>query len=651
MTSVAAPPDDRIIGLPTSWKAIDGSIMDLSIVPEGPSGPDDPDLYEKTVTFLQYGLEIMAYRKLRIMATEGYISGLDPDKEKGRELLRCERDPAYFMTVWCHAFEFRPQEGQKFPWYKPEFNGWMPFILMPYQVRMVRWLQRRMSTSRGVTNGAISKSRDMGATEVCCKYALWDYLFTTPSHSKFVSRMGDLVDQVGNLDSMMERAVSHIIDEPQNMALPYWMIPEGFVREYHRKERLVLHPTLRNMMSGEATTSRTGRGGRCKIIFLDEYNFIKGLRTVLSACQQTTSHLIGLSSESVEENADGLEWREDLARRDPDAVFVIEYWDHYFHDAAWLAMIREKYGDDYNAFLREVMRQAEAGFGGWMYPEARELSVIPETRNCFIKPRPDEIEHNHYGHVKVYWGVDPGIDDKTAIWVVMHDPACGRDTVINAWEFTNREGAEYVAAVLCGVPYDANGRWVHRDADGNILHDFFFPPKTQEFMQFLLAIPEPEMIFGDPYGENEHAGEDDAWFPRMMRFWRLHNPRGKRAWKIVVNWNPEKRTYQGRRLAMKNWLKRLDFNGGNRMTQRALESLQKSRWDDDPNKPRQVAQKTAKHDEWSDLRTAGEFVITGLEMIGMIEEKRGKDGKVATRRYDPKANPRGKPRDLKEDAA
>ena len=67
-----------------------------------------------------------------------------------------------------------------------------------------------------------------------------------------------------------------------------------------------------------------------------------------------------------------------MAAKDPDAVFVIEYWEHFFHDAAWLEVMRERYGDDEHAFTREVLRIAEAGFGGWMYPEARQMQVIDD---------------------------------------------------------------------------------------------------------------------------------------------------------------------------------------------------------------------------------------------------------------------------------
>ena len=642
MSAPATLRDDRIYGLPTDWVNVAGDLVDLSLVPIPPSGPNDPDIYEKTVAFMQWGVELMFYRKKVIMETEGFVEGVDPNKARAIEMLRCKRDPAYFIAVWCHTYEYRQQEIANFPWYNAKFQGWLPFIPMPYQVSMIRWIDRRFALP---ANGAISKSRDMGATETVTKWALHGYLFRAPFHAKFVSRMGDLVDQPGNLDSMMERVASHLIDTAQNMCLPGWMLPEGFSAHGYRKERLITHPTQRNMLSGEATTSRTGRGGRASVIFLDEYNFIKTLRQVLAATQATSSCVIGLSSESVEETDAGITWREEMSAKDLDSVFIIDYWMHFFHDAEWLEVMRTRYGDDEHAFNREVLREAESGFGGWMYPEARAMQVIEETRNAFLRPSKEEVPYAHGDHSKIYWGIDPGINDKTAIWVVMHDPICGRDTVLYSWEFEDRQSAEYIAAALCGVPYDEDGRWVYLDPyTREPKYDFFFPPKVQELMQFLNSIPEPTAIFGDPHGTNDHAGKDDGWFPRMMKFWKEHNPKGNRVYKITVNWNAEARSYQGRRLAMKAWLPRLDFNGNTRTAARALEALQKSRWDDDPTNPRQNLPKTAKHDQWSDLRTAGEYLAVNLEHIHAIEERRKRDGvggSIGRQGYDPKKTRRG----------
>jgi hypothetical protein len=650
MSTPATLREDRIYGLPTDWVNVAGETVDLSIVPPGPSGPEDSDLPEKTVNWLQWGIELMLFRKKRIMETEGMVDGVDPNRERAIEILRCRRDPAYFVAVWCHTYEYRPEELTNYPWYNDRFQGWLPFIPMPYQVAMIRWFDRRFESVNNTPNGAVSKSRDMGATEVLTKWGLHGFLFRSPFHVKFVSRMGDLVDQPGNLDSMMERVASHLIDTPQNMCLPGWMIPEGFSKDRNRKERLITHPTLRNMASGEATTSRTGRGGRASVIFIDEYNFIKDLKAVLAATQNTSRHVIGNSSESVEETDAGITWREAMAAKDPDAVFVIEYWMHFFHDNMWLETMRDRYGDDEHAFLREVLRMAEAGFGGWMYPEARAMQVIEETRNAFIRPTKEEMPYAHGDHSKIYWGIDPGINDKTAIWIVMHDPICGRDTVLYSWEFDNRESAEYIAAVLCGIKYDDAGRWEYKwqnpeTQKWEVKYDFYFPPKIQEFMQFLNAIPEPTTIFGDPHGTNDHAGRDDGWFPRMMKFWKAHNPKGNRVYKITVNWNPEGRSYQGRRLAMKAWLPRLDFNGDTRTAARALEALQKSRWDDDTDKPRQNVQKQAKHDQWSDLRTAGEYLAVNLEHITAIEDRKkrdGREGAIGRRGYDKKKTRRSR---------
>lgn len=648
MTGTITFRDDKIYGLPTNWRAIDGSVADLSRVPMGPRMADDPALEGIVVDWLKWATEIVRYRTYRIKATEGMIPGVDAGKEQELEWLRCERDPAYFVTVWCHVMEYRGAELQNFPWYSSRFEGWLPFIPFPYQINLIRWLDRKLDAAEeGKMNGALSKSRDVGATDITSRWGLHGYIFRRPFHVKYVSRMGDLVDQIGNMDSIFERIVSHLIDEPQNAPLPAWMAPEGWNKFDHRRERLITHPTSRNMISGEATTSRTGRGGRATIIFIDEAAFIKGLRSTLASTQATADHVIGLSSESVETDEYWMEWVESLRQQDPDNVFDIDYWMHPFHDSEWLARTKSRYGDDENAFLREVMRQAEAGFGGWMYPEAREMEIIPEERNLFLDPHGEEVALCHSDHAQLYMLIDPGLNDNAAIWFLMHDPICGRDTVLRSWEAQNREQAEYIAAVMCGIPFDDDGRFQVFDIHTQqFRYNFFFPPATQELIEWVRRMPPPKMIFGDPYGENESTGPQTSWYWKMMNFWKEFNPRmgsdqKPLVYKVVVNWNSEGRGYIPRRNAMKQWLKtRLDFNN-HPTAARALEALSKSRWDDDPDKPRQQAQKTAKHDKWSHLRTAGEFGAVNLEVIHNGERmKKTGNGKRAG--YDPIKNPRAR---------
>src|SRR5690606_31416849 len=86
------------------------------------------------------------------------------------EYERCRRDPAYWIVMWGVVFE--PRKVEDTP---PE---WKPFILYPIQIQMIRWIQHVMEQDeKGRGDGIVEKSRDMGATNIFCAYAVHQFLF------------------------------------------------------------------------------------------------------------------------------------------------------------------------------------------------------------------------------------------------------------------------------------------------------------------------------------------------------------------------------------------------------------------------------------------------------------------------------------------
>lgn len=603
----------RIPGLPRDWLTENHEILDLSICPEGPSGieapveflpycPIDPSRQAKVEQWERWAHEVLRYRHGRWMACHGEIPYLDVRKEREKERLLCEHaGPAYFITVWVSVHEAREEQLENHPWQSYAHNGWLPAILYPYQYELLDWIEERANSRGAGANGAVSKSRDMGVTSLLCYAALWRFLFTSPFSAKLISRKEALVDEVGNLDSMMERIATMLFAREGNRSIPDFLLPPGLGPQ-HRTFMKIVRPDLPNIVNGESTSSRTGRGGRSTWIYLDEAAFIEELGRVLTAVQATTGHVFVFSSESVQTNETFIRFRERLKELEPRAVKELDFYLHPYHGRDWVIQQWDRYlaDDNRHGFFNEIARDPYAGFGGWMYDYARENADA-----LMQEPPPVETMHERG---KLYLAIDPGQKDDTAIHWIFRDYDTETDIVLHTYEASGLP-PEYYAAIICG-------------ADPDNHPEFTFSERARDLIEWVNTLPEPRMIFGDPYGASAHLAKDDTFYTRMVKFWRAHNPHRSgehgRIYGIGINWKPEARQYQSRRNALHMWLRtRLRFDPNDRQSMRTLTALQQSRWEDpdESSRPRMAEQKTARHDEWSHRRTALEFAAVNMDVV------------------------------------
>ena len=607
----------RIPGLPRQWEAVDGSVIDLSAVPDGP--PDKPDLidfepYQRAYIF--WANEVYRYRLQRLKATDGLIPGLNPEKERAIERERCRQHGAkYFIAVWCWVHETRDEELSHYPWVDQSLGGWIPAIPFAFQCDLIDWFERRMASSGAGRNGAGSKSRDMGFTWMFMLWITHGFLFKHPFTALCLSRNEDVVDTVGDISSMIERAASQMVEHQANMNIPYWMLPKGWNVRDHRKVRHITSPTSRNGLHGESTSTKAGRSQRSSVIGVDEVNFIEHdkIKRIRAGLMNTSPHVLMWSSESVEESEMFQEWKASLRAKEPDAVIELDYWLHPFHDLFWLRSMEEAYEDDPEGFAREVLRDPYLGFGGWMYPEARDIGTV--DAELWL---PKDHEHAH-----IYIGIDPGLDDETAVHWILHDPVCGADVVIHSFETSNRDPAEYIAAILCGANPDDHP-------------EFSFSHQTRELMEWVNSIPQPKMIFGDPYGFREHAGKDDSWYARMRLWWGAHNPNPHPVtekpmiYPIIANTKTfqgrDARGYQERRQALMRWMRIKLLFADTKEVRWSLHCIQNSRWDIS-DRPRASVQKDAKHDRFSHRRSALEYLATNMEVLDFMGSDMARDRK------------------------
>lgn len=165
---------------------------------------------------------------------------------------KCRRDIIYWFNHFCWTFDPRKKQAVQ------------PFILYPYQKDFVLDLQQKIKIGEDVL---IEKSRDMGISWLVLLVFQHFWLFEKGSHFLVGSRKADMVDQKGDLSSLIEKFRFNL------SYLPQWMMPEKFNPTTHDNVMKIINPVNKNMIVGESTNPQFSRGGRFKAILMDEFPY------------------------------------------------------------------------------------------------------------------------------------------------------------------------------------------------------------------------------------------------------------------------------------------------------------------------------------------------------------------------------------------
>lgn len=574
----------------------------LRVVPPGPTSGSDPRRPELVAAWVDWATQFVAYRHYWWAVLDGALphpQGIPLDMARDIERVRCKADKLYCISMYMHVFETDPGRLARYPWYDPAHGGWLPAIPFEFQAQMIRWFEARFRNEHGISNGIIAKPRRMGATDWAVCYALANWLTENPYMAKFVSRKAGLVYDPGNMDAILQRAIAKLDDGAGNAPIPGWLLPPGWNYRYHVSEMQVSRPDNKNLLGGEATTDRAGRGGRATEAFLDEAAVMERLPMIIGAVQATAPHVYLMSSETVEKTEDFVEIKEKTKANSPEQLFEIDWWQHPFQDQEWLKAEEQRYIDQNNheAFFREILREPWAGYEGWMYQDAQSMSVLEYGLNY-------DPNANMSASLDVF--IDPGYADETALIWCLSDTSDGHDVIVESYSASGYP-AEYYAAILCGVDPDA-------------FPEFHFDLHARETIEWVRSVRlKPRRICGDPAGFQQHGGRDDDWYSRMIRFWEAHNPEidpltGRpRVYPILVNWSMKHgREIQARRQSLMAWLRsgRLLFNDTPDV-RKVLLALQRTRWYD--SEKRITEQKDTFHDIHSHRRSAMEYGAVNRE--------------------------------------
>jgi hypothetical protein len=618
-------------GLPTDWVA-GKKTMDLSIVPAMPKSDLDPNIPVLQEQWLEWSEQVLRYRLDVWEQTTFKIAGINQADRQALELEKIRRyGPKYFFNVWLSIYEARRNERGLI------LGGdWKPFILYSFQVMLLDWLDDREASIDEDRNGFISKSRDMGATECCCKRALTKWLFDRPYSAKFISRHEELVDTRGDPDSMFER-ITPFLDPESEVCLPTFLLPPNWEFAQHRKERLLWRPDNRNTIRGTSSASTAGRGGRAYEAMVDEGSFIPKLRFNVGALFMTCPHTYVVSSESIEVSEDFGEMV-DAAKVDcPASVLELDTWLHPFHDVAWQERTRRSYElvGRLDAYYREVLRQREAGLSDFIYPEARQKRPL-DTPRAF-----------EWGN-KLVAGIDPGLAQDCALGWFELDPVGPTDWCLDGY-INHGMIPEWYAAILLGCDPDeqpnhlvgkvsefdryfkeeyGHTRTITFDTMQEEYPTWRFGARERELMEWARELPQP-ILYGDPYGGNQVTQKGEDWYTRMLIFSRKYNPRmddrdgrGK-ALVVVKNWTQDAREHQTRQNALNTWLARLEF-AGTRGARQIHHAIAQSKFQ---NKGfgRVSEQVIPEHDDYSHPRTMAEYVAVSQETIRISGRGHGLD--------------------------
>ncbi|MEZ5691182.1 MAG: hypothetical protein R3D71_05920 [Rickettsiales bacterium] len=268
-----------------------------------------------------------------------------------------KNNPVDWINDWCVTYD---------PRNKPPLPKLMPFILFPRQVEFVEFLQECVKDGE---SGLIEKSRDMGATWLCCAYSVWLWIYIDGVTVGWGSRKGILVDRRGDPSSIFEK-IRMIIEH-----LPSFILPEDFSIKKHAAQMNIRNPINGSVIAGESG-DEIGRGGRSTIYFKDESAHYERPEKIEAALGDNTDVQIDISSvldntlfqrrrEAGEEWSFGKKIEKGVTR-----VFILDWRHHPAKDQKWYDRRRKKAEDEgmLHIFAQEVDRDYTATRQGIIIP-------------------------------------------------------------------------------------------------------------------------------------------------------------------------------------------------------------------------------------------------------------------------------------------
>jgi len=260
-----------------------------------------------------------------------------------------------FINDWCTTYDPRMiSKGNP---------AKMPFIMFYRQEQFVDFILRCLAEE---CDGLVEKSRDMGATWICCAISVWLWLYKDGSAVGWGSRKQELVDRIGDPSSIFEKIRILIRN------LPEVFLPRGFTFDGNAHFMRVTNPENGSSIIGEIG-DQIGRGGRTLVYFKDEsahYDKAESIEAALmdnTRCQIDISSVSGTDTIFYRKRDSGIEWgQDDPVYKGKTNVFVMDWSDHPEKTQEWYLQRKTKAKADglSHVFAREIDRDSAASVEG-----------------------------------------------------------------------------------------------------------------------------------------------------------------------------------------------------------------------------------------------------------------------------------------------
>lgn len=285
--------------------------------------------------------------------------------------------PAEFIMHWCDTYDPRLQG-----------NKWIPFVFFEKQAEFIEFLHTcRLQNENGLTE----KCRDVGATWLSCGYSVWSWLFIANDAIGWGSRKQDLVDKLGDPDSIFEKMRLII------RRLPRIWLPDAFNPSEHATFMKLINPSNGSVVAGEAGDN-IGRGGRKSMYFKDESAHYERPEKIEAALGDNTNVQIDISSVNGLGNVfhrrreAGQDWR--TAQPGFTRVFVFGWQDHPAKDQKWYETRRAKFEREgmSHIFAQEVDRNYSAAVQNTLIPyEWIKAAIDAHLRVPYLRRQPKDL--------------------------------------------------------------------------------------------------------------------------------------------------------------------------------------------------------------------------------------------------------------------